>query len=57
MIELVQTVSEKVGQFLNVYKKKVMTTAQLQHYKVNGVVIEVVPNFNFLGSVINTEGD
>jgi len=57
MIELVQTASEKVGLFLNVNKTKVMTTAQLQHFKVKGVDVEVVTNFNFLGSVINREGD
>jgi len=34
-----------------------MTTTQLQHFKVKGVDIEVVSNFNFLGSVINREGD
>jgi len=34
-----------------------MTTAQLQHFRVKGVNIEVVSNFNFFGSVINREGD
>jgi len=34
-----------------------MTTAQLQHFKVKGVDIEVVPYFNFLGSTINRERD
>jgi len=56
MIELVQTASEEVGLLLNVNKTKVMTTAQLQHFKVKGVEIDVVRNFNFLGSVTNREG-
>jgi len=56
MIELVQTASERVCLFLNVSKIKVMTMAQLQHFKVKGVDIEVLSNLKFLGIVINIEG-
>ena len=55
MKELIQQVkqhSEEAGLYLNLSKTKIMSTAPLQNFQVNGDSIEVVRNFQFLGVTI-----
>ena len=58
LIERVRVASEEAGLFLNVKKTKVMVIGEDQNpgIVVGGEMIEVVEDFNFLGSVITNKG-
>lgn len=56
LIRNVKTESEKFGLYLNVGKTKIMTTANIESFIIDGCNIEVVNNFNFLGSTIERTG-
>ena len=53
----VQTHSEKAGLYLNTKKTKIMSTAKIDSFAINGVELEVVRSFVFLGSTIEEDGD
>jgi len=56
LIRSVQNASGKYGLYLNVGKTKVMTTANIDSFIMDGNRIEVVNSFNFLGSTIERTG-
>jgi len=47
---------EKVGLHLNVKKTKILSTATLHSFFVDGVEVEVVGSFSLLGSLIDNQG-
>lgn len=59
LIERVRTESEKFGLFLNVSKTKVMIINQLEEnpsIHAGNQAIEIIDQFNFLGSMISNQG-
>ena len=57
LINTVKETSDKAGLRLNIKKTKVMTTVGLQEFKLEDDYIEIVLNFNFLGSIICDDAD
>jgi len=49
--------SEKVGLKLNIQKTKIMASGPITSWEIDGETVETVPDFIFLGSKINTDGD
>ena len=49
--------SEKVGLKLNVQKTKIMASGPITSWQINGVTVESVADFIFLGSKITADGD
>ena len=52
LINTVKETSEKTGLRIIIKKTKVMTTVGLQGFKLEDNHVEIVRNFNFLGSII-----
>ena len=48
--------SEKVGLKLNIQKTKIMTSSPITSWKTNGITVETVRDFIFLGSKITANG-
>ena len=48
---------EKVGLKLNVQKTKIMASAPITSWQIDGETMETVTDFIFLGSKITTDGD
>ena len=57
LINTVKETSERAGLRLNIKKTKAMTTVELQEFKPKDDHVEMVLNFNFLGSVISDDAD
>ena len=53
----VKVESEKVGLKLNIQKTKVMASGPINSWEIDGVTVETVSEFIFLGSKINADGD
>ena len=49
--------SEKAGLKLNVQKTKIMESAPITSWKIDGETVETVRDFIFLGSKITADGD
>ena len=49
--------SEKVGLKLNVQKMKIMASAPITSWEIDGETVETVSDFIFLGSKITADGD
>ena len=49
--------SEKVGLKLNIQKAKIMASSPITSWQINGVTMETVTDFIFLGSKITADGD
>ena len=49
--------SEKVGLKLNIQKTKIMASAPITSWKIDGETVEIVRDFIFLGSKIIADGD
>ena len=49
--------SEKVGLKLNIQKTKIMASGPITPWEVDGVTVETVAEFIFLGSKITADGD
>ena len=49
--------SEKVGLKLNIQKTKIMASGPITSWPTDGVTIETMRNFIFLGSKITADGD
>ena len=49
--------SEKVGLKLNIQKTKIMASSPITAWQINGVTVETVTDFIFLGSKITADGD
>ena len=53
----VKVESEKVGLKLNIQKTKIMASSPITSWEIDGVTVETVAGFIFLGSQITAEGD
>ena len=49
--------SEKVGLKLNTQKTKIMASAPITSWQIDGETMETVTGFIFLGSKVSTDGD
>ena len=49
--------SEKVGLKLNIQKTKIMTSGPIISWQINGITMETVTDFIFLGSKITADGE
>ena len=49
--------SEKVGLKLNIQKTKIMASAPVTSWQIDGETVETVADFIFLGSKITADGD
>ena len=49
--------SEKVGLKLNIQKTKIMASGPITSWEIDGVTVETVTDFVFLGSKITADGD
>ena len=49
--------SEKVGLKLNIQKTKIIASAPITSWQINGETVETVSDFSFLGSKITADGD
>ena len=49
--------SEKVGLKLNIQKTKIMASSPITSWQIDGVTMETVRDFIFLGSKIPADGD
>ena len=49
--------SEKVGLKLNIQKTKIMASGPTTSWEIDGITVETVPDFIFLGSKITADGD
>ena len=49
--------SEKVGLKLNIQKLKIMASGLITSWEIDGVTVETVADFIFLGSKITADGD
>ena len=49
--------SEKVGLKLNIQKTKIMASSPTTSWEIDGVTVETVSDFIFLGSKITADGD
>ena len=49
--------SEKVGWKLNIQKTKIMASGPIISRQIDGETMEIVADFNFLGSKITSDGD
>ena len=53
----VKVESEKVGLKLNIQKTKITTSGPITAWEIDGVTVETVSDFIFLGSKITADGD
>ena len=49
--------SEKVGLKLSIQKTNIMVSGPITSWQIDGVIVETVADFIFLGSKITTDGD
>ena len=49
--------SEKIGLKLNIQKTKIMASASINSWEIDGETVETVSDFIFLGSRITADGD
>ena len=49
--------SEKIGLKLNIRKTKIMASAPITSWEIDGETVETVSDFIFLGSKITVDGD
>ena len=53
----VKVESEKVGLKLNIQKTKIMASAPITSWKIDGETVETLSDFTFLGSKTTADGD
>ena len=49
--------SEKAGLKLNIQKTKIMASGPITSWQIDGVTVEIVKDFIFLGSKVTANGD
>ena len=49
--------SKKAGLILNIQKTKIMASSPIASWQIDGETMEIVTDFNFLGSKITADGD
>ena len=57
MVDLMKEESEKVGLKLNIQKTKIMTSAPITSWEIDGETVETVSDFILGGSKITADGD
>ena len=57
LLKKVKEQSEKVGLKLNIQKTKIMASGPITSWQIDGVTVEAVDDFIFLGSKITADGD
>ena len=57
LLKKVKVESEKVGLKLNIQKTKIMASAPITSWEIDGKTVEAVADFIFLGSKITLDGD
>jgi len=50
------TLSDKARMRLNLKKTKIMTTGNLNKFKLDGTEIEIIDSYTFLGTIITRDG-
>jgi len=56
MLKKLEIESEKTGMRLNLKKTKIMTTGNLNKFKSDGMEIEIIDSYTFLGTIITRDG-
>ena len=56
MLKKLKVESEKAGMRLNLKKTKIMTTGNLNNFKLDGTEIEIIDSYTFLGTTITRDG-
>jgi len=56
MLQKLKLESEKAGLRLNLKKTKIMTTGNLNKFKLDGTEIEIIDSHTFLGTIITRNG-
>ena len=56
MLKKLKVESEKAGMRLNLKKTKIMTTDNLNNFKLDGMEIEIIDSYTFLGTIITRDG-
>jgi len=56
MLKKLKIESEKAGMRLNLKKTKIMTTGNLNKFKLDGTEIEIIDSYTFLGTIITRDG-
>ena len=57
LLRKVKEESEKVGLQLNIQKMKIMASGPITSWEIDGVTVETLSDFIFLGSKITADGD
>ena len=57
LLMIVKEESEKVGLKLNIQKTKIMASGLITSWQIEGVIVETVADFIFLGSKLTADGD
>ena len=57
LLKKVKEESEKVGLKLNIQKTKIMASSHITSWQIDGVTVETVGDFSFLGSKITADDD
>ena len=57
LLMMVKEEIEKAGLKLNIQKTKIMTSGPIISWQTDGVTVETVTDFTFLGSKITVDGD
>jgi hypothetical protein len=56
MLKKFQVESEKAGMRTNLKKTKIMTTGNLNKFKLDGTEIKIIDSYTFLGTIITRDG-
>jgi hypothetical protein len=56
MLKKLKVESEKAGMRLNLKKTKIMTTGNLNKFKLDGTEIEIIDSYTLLGMIITRDG-
>jgi hypothetical protein len=56
MLKKLKVESEKAGMRLNLKKTRIMTTGNLNKFKLDEMEIEIIDSYTFLGTIITTDG-
>ena len=55
MLQKLKIESENAGMRLNLKKTKIMTTGNLNKFKLDGTEIEIIDSYTFLGTIITEQ--
>jgi len=55
MLKKLKVEIEKAGMRLNLKKTKIMTTGNLNNFKLDGTEVEIIDSYTFLGTIITRD--